>query len=68
MAFSSTTTPHATQMEAPDASWFSISVDPQLGQNDIFVKLMRRGVSMIYVCLMANGYRYYVDTSISDLL
>jgi hypothetical protein len=41
MAFSSQTTPQATQMEDPDAPWFSISVDPQFGQNALLDDIVR---------------------------
>ena len=53
MAFSSQTTPQATQMEDPDAPWFSISVDPQFGQNalldDIVMVLLILFIVMVFI-------------------
>lgn len=63
MAFSSTTTPHATQMEAPDASCCSISVEPQLGQKVLF-----RDMVVFVVLLMFQQQHENDDRMIEYIL
>ena len=52
MAFSSQTTPQATRMEDPDAPWFSISVDPQFGQNALLDDIVRLLLLILFIVMV----------------
>jgi hypothetical protein len=56
MAFSSQTTPQATQMEDPDAPWFSISVDPQFGQNALLDDIVMLLLLILFIVMVFIGW------------